>query len=374
MEAIGQLSGGVAHDFNNLLTVITGAVEALAEGVSADANLAAIARSIDEAAERGAQLTQRMLAFARKQPLQARTVKLNDVVAGMTAMLQRTLSEDIRVRTVLAKDLWSTAVDPFQLEDAILNLAVNARDAMPSGGSLVIETANLHLDEPYADRHVDVTAGDYVAVTVTDSGTGMPPEVIEHAFEPFFTTKDVGRGTGLGLSMVYGFVKQSGGHISIYSEIGHGTSIRLYLPKTSGPPEAKQAPARVSDGQLKGRETILVVEDDKSVRTIATNILQSLGYVVRQAEDGPVALGILQTDDPIDLLFTDLIMPNDMSGQDLLRKAREHRPALRALFTSGYSEQFLKDRGSIDADVPILGKPYRRQQLAAAIRGALDAR
>jgi CheY-like chemotaxis protein len=251
---------------------------------------------------------------------------------------------------------------------------VNARDAMPSGGDLVIETRNLHLDEHYADRHVDIAAGDYVTVTVTDSGTGMSPEVIEHAFEPFFTTKDVGRGTGLGLSMVYGFVKQSGGHVAIYSEIGHGTSMRLYFPRAAGPAEARAAPVRMSDAQLAGRETILVVEDDKAVRTVATNILQGLGYAVREAEDGKTALGIVQAPGAIDLLFTDLIMPNGMSGQDLLRKAREHRPDLRALFTSGYSEQFLKDRGSIDADVPILGKPYRRQKLASAIRDALDAR
>jgi CheY-like chemotaxis protein len=221
---------------------------------------------------------------------------------------------------------------------------------------------------------VDVAAGDYVTVTVADSGTGMAPEVIEHAFEPFFTTKDVGRGTGLGLSMVYGFVKQSGGHVSIYSEIGHGTSIRLYLPRASGPAETQQAYSPVVDHKLAGCETILVVEDDKAVRTIATNILQGLGYAVREAEDGQTALGILQSPASIDLLFTDLIMPNGMSGQDLLRKAREHRPELRALFTSGYSEQFLKDRGSIEADVPVLGKPYRRQKLAVAIRDALDAR
>jgi PAS domain S-box-containing protein len=374
MEAIGQLTGGVAHDFNNLLTVVTGAIETLADGVATDANLSAIARSIDEAAERGAQLTQRMLAFARKQPLQARAVSLNDIVARMTDMLQRTLGEDIRVKTVLGEGLWIAAVDPFQFEDAILNLAVNARDAMPRGGDLVIETSNLHLDERYASQRIDVSPGDYVAVTVTDSGSGMASEVIERAFEPFFTTKEVGRGTGLGLSMVYGFVRQSGGHVNIYSEVGHGTSIRLYLPKASGPTQARQRPAAAADAQLGGRETILIVEDDKAVRTIAVNILKGLGYAVQEAENGQAALVILQSSSAIDLLFTDLIMPGGMSGQDLLREARQHRPNLKALFTSGYSEQFLKDRGSIDADVPILGKPYRRQKLAAAIRSALDAR
>jgi PAS domain S-box-containing protein len=372
MEAIGQLSGGVAHDFNNILTVIIGAVEAIAEDVSGHAKLAGIARSIDEAATRGAQLTQRMLAFARKQPLQARTVSLNDIVARMAAILRRTLGEDIKITTVLAQGLWNAMVDTSQLEDAILNLAVNARDAMPKGGSLVIETGNVHWDEQYTAHHVEVQAGDYVAVTVSDSGTGMSPDVIERAFEPFFTTKDVGRGTGLGLSMVYGFVKQSGGHVNIYSETGHGTRVSLYLPKASGPAEA-EAPALAAPVQPGGRETILIVEDDKHVRAVATNILQGLGYQVRQADDGPTALGILQSASPIDLLFTDLIMPNGLSGQDLLRKARELRPSLKALFTSGYSEQFLKDREGFDASIPILGKPYRRQKLAAAIRGALDA-
>jgi PAS domain S-box-containing protein len=374
MEAIGHLTGGVAHDFNNLLTVIVTAVEVLAEGLSGSPKLAAVAQSIDEAAARGAQLTQRMLAFARKQPLQARTVSLNDIIARMVAMLQRTLGEDIKVTTALAPGLWNTAVDPFQLEDAILNLAVNARDAMPKGGTLVIETSNVQLDEHYAGRRVDIAAGNYVMVTVSDSGSGMSPDVIEHAFEPFFTTKDIGRGTGLGLSMVYGFVKQSGGHVNIYSEVGHGTSIRLYLPKAAGPgPVEVEAPAPAASVQRAGGETVLIVEDDKAVRAIATDILRGLGYQVQTASDGPTALGILQSSSSIDLLFTDLIMPNGMSGQDLLRAARELRPSLKALFTSGYSEPFLKDREGIDGNVPLLGKPYRRQKLAAAIRSALDA-
>jgi PAS domain S-box-containing protein len=369
MEAIGQLTGGIAHDFNNILTAIIGMNEVLAGEVAGNPKLAEIARTIDAAAERGAQLVHRLLAFARKQPLQTRTLDLNDIVARMIMILRRTLGEDIAVKTALAHGLWPAAADPFQLEDAILNLAVNARDAMPKGGQLVIETANEHLDQHYAEQNVDVAPGDYVAVIVSDSGTGMPPEVVERAFEPFFTTKGVGHGTGLGLSMVYGFVKQSRGHVKIYSEPGHGTSIKLYLPK------AESAVTAMTDkpaAHPAGRETILVVEDDAAVRIVAVSILESLGYRVRQAEDGQTALDILQQGDPVDLLFTDLIMPNGMSGQDLLRSARAQRPGLKALFTSGYSASFIAARGDADQSVPLLNKPYRKQKLAEAIRNALD--
>jgi CheY-like chemotaxis protein len=259
------------------------------------------------------------------------------------------------------------------VQDALLNLALNARDAMPIGGQLVIETANVHLDEDYAAHNVEVAPGDYVGVIVSDSGSGMAPEVIEHAFEPFFTTKGVGQGSGLGLSMVYGFVKQSGGHVKIYSEIGHGTSVKLYLPRAEvAAPAVEKAATRAPEQGAVGRETILVVEDDVAVRTVAVSILEGLGYAVRQAEDGHAALSILQRASDIDLLFTDLVMPNGMSGQDLLRKARETRPALKALFTSGYSEHVIQDRGVTDAGIPLLGKPYRKQQLAAAVRGVLD--
>jgi PAS domain S-box-containing protein len=373
MEAVGQLTGGVAHDFNNILTVITSTIDILGDAVSGDAQLAAIARSINEAAERGTQLTQRMLAFARKQPLQARTLDLNEIVEQMAPMLRRTLGEDIAIRTGLADRPWHALADPSQVEDAILNLALNARDAMPLGGRLVIETANVRLDEQYAAHNADVTPGDYVAMIVTDSGAGMSPDVAERAFEPFFTTKDVGRGTGLGLSMVYGFAKQSRGHVKIYSEVGHGTSVKLYLPRVAGAAaldaDTLSPPGEVHHG---GGETILVVEDDAAVRIAAVSILQDLGYRVLQAEDGKAALAILQEARPIDLLFTDLIMPNGVSGQDLLRKAREQRPELKVLFTSGYSEHLFKGRGDAERGVPLLNKPYRRQNLAAAIRGVLD--
>jgi nitrogen-specific signal transduction histidine kinase/CheY-like chemotaxis protein len=371
MEAIGQLTGGVAHDFNNILTVISGSIEVLADGVAKDPKLAAIARSIDEAAERGAQLTQRMLAFARRQALQSQTLDLNDVVKRAAAILQRTLGEDISVRTVLTDDLWPATADQSQLEDAILNLAVNARDAMPDGGELVIETANVHLDDEYAGANVEVTPGDYATVIVSDSGTGMPREVIERAFEPFFTTKDVGRGTGLGLSMVYGLVKQSRGHVKIYSEVGHGTSIRVYLPRAKDTAATVAAQAAAAEASAGGSEAILVVEDDPAVRRVAVTLLESLGYRVLPASDGKSALDVLRGAEPIDLLFTDLIMPNGMSGQELLKKAREVRPGLKALFTSGYSEQFLKGRGGADEKAPLVGKPYRRQRLAEAVRGAL---
>ena len=370
MEAIGQLTGGIAHDFNNILTTIISTAELLGDEVAGTPRLAELVKCIDEAGERGAQLTHRLLAIARKQPLEVRTLDLNEIVGRMVAVLQRTLGEDIAVKTAPAAGLWSTLADSSQLEDTILNLAVNARDAMPQGGQLVIETANAHLDGEYVAQNVDVAAGDYVAVIVTDSGTGMPPDVIERAFEPFFTTKSAGQGTGLGLSMVYGFAKQMGGHVKIYSELGHGTSIRLYLPRVAG--VATMVEPQAAAPHVGGGETILLVEDDAAVRIVAVNILESLGYRVWQAEDGRTAVDILKSSKPVDLLFTDLIMPNGMNGQDLLREARLHRPDLKVLFTSGYSASFIAARGQADETVPLLGKPYRKQKLAEAIRTVLD--
>jgi PAS domain S-box-containing protein len=372
MEAIGRLTGGLAHDFNNILAVIIGMSEVLAEELHGQAKLAGIVRTIDEAAERGAHLVQRLLAFARKQPLQRRVLDLNEIVTHMITILQRTLGEDITLKAALADGLWATATDSSQVEDALLNLAVNARDAMPKGGQLVIETANVRLDEEYAAHNLEVVPGDYVAVVVSDTGSGMPPDVVERAFEPFFTTKGVGHGSGLGLSMVYGFVKQSGGHVKIYSEAGHGTSIKLYLPRAAAAAATRaETRDRSSEPGAVGRETILVVEDDAAVRTVAISILEGLGYAVQQADDGHAALEILGRAGEIDLLFTDLVMPNGMNGRELLRKAREHRPGLKALFTSGYSEHVIAGRES-DAGVPLLGKPYRKQQLAEAVRSVLD--
>ena len=374
MEAVGQLTGGVAHDFNNILTVIIGMTELLSEDLADNAQLKPIIDAIDEAASRGAQLTQRMLAFARKQPLQARALDLNDVVSRSVKLLERILGEHIAVRTALAENLWKALADPSQLEDTILNLAVNARDAMPNGGELVIETSNAVLDDNYAFHNVEVTPGNYVAVSITDSGTGMPPDVVERVFEPFFTTKPAGQGTGLGLSMVYGFVKQSRGHVKVYSEVGHGTRITVYLPRADGV-EQETAPSAVrAKADLAGHETVLVVEDSAAVRRVAVTMLSGLGYQVREAEDGPSALAILREPGQIDLLFTDLIMPNGMDGQELLRQARALRPGLRALFTSGYSEHFIKGRGATEAGVALLSKPYRTHKLAEVVRGTLDAR
>jgi PAS domain S-box-containing protein len=374
MEAVGQLTGGVAHDFNNILTVIMGMTEVLASEVSADPRLAPLVAAIDEATSRGAELTRRMLAFARKQPLQPLIVDLNEIVSGTTAMLRRTLGEDIAVKLVLADGLWPALADRPQIEDALLNLAVNARDAMPSGGRLVIETANVHLDEQYAAHNLEVAPGDYVSVSVSDSGSGIPPNVLERVFEPFFTTKEVGRGTGLGLSMVYGFAKQSGGHVKIYSEVGHGTRITLYLPRTAAAErDAESVAAPAVRAHPAGHETILVVEDSESVRKVAVSILRGLGYQVLEAEDGPSALIILAGGEEIDLLFTDLIMPNGIDGEELLKRAHVLRPGLKALFTSGYSEHFLQSRGNADAGVPLLNKPYRVQKLSEAVRKALDS-
>jgi PAS domain S-box-containing protein len=371
MEAIGQLTGGVAHDFNNILTVITGMTEMLGQAVAGTPQLRSLVKAIEEAAEHGAQLTQRMLAFARKQPLQSRVIDLNNVVSGMSRILQRVLGEDVTLNTSLGEGLWEALADPSQVEDAILNLAINSRDAMPDGGRIVFQTANVRLDDAYAAQNFEVIPGDYVALIVTDNGTGMPPDVLDSAFEPFFTTKEVGHGTGLGLSTIYGFVKQSRGHIKIYSEVGNGTTIRLYLPRATTAEVPTEAPVSKHEDSLTGRETILVVEDNVSVRRVAVRVLEGLGYRVRQAADGNEALAILQEAEPVDLLFTDIVMPNGVSGLDLFKEVRQARPKLRVLFTSGYSERFVDERPADTEGTSFLPKPYGRDKLAAAIRNAL---
>jgi PAS domain S-box-containing protein len=372
MEAIGQLTGGMAHDFNNILTVIIGMNELLATALAGQPALEPIVKSIDEAAARGAELTQRMLAFARKQPLQTHRIDLNEMIGRTADMLRRTLGEHIDIHTATPAGVWPALADASQVENAILNLAVNARDAMPDGGRLLIEAANVHLDAEYARHNAEVTPGDYVAVIVTDTGTGMPPDVLARAFDPYFTTKDVGRGTGLGLSMVYGFAKQSHGHLKIYSEIDHGTSVRLYLPKAAGDATADTEASAAPDVRTGGNASILLVEDNDAVRNVALTVLESLGYRVRQAADGRAALSILEAPGEFDLLFTDLVMPNGIGGQELWRRARTLRPGLKALFTTGYSEQFVNARSDADRSVPVLSKPYRRESLAKAIRDALD--
>jgi signal transduction histidine kinase/CheY-like chemotaxis protein len=375
MAAIGKLTGGIAHDFNNILTVVSGTVDLMDDKVGNHPEMATMVRIIERAAERGAQLTQRMLAFAGRQQLHPVEVSPDEIVSRMAAILKRTIGDDIKVQAIVGDRMWRAFADPAQIEDALLNLAVNARDAMPKGGTLTIEAMNAHLDEAYAQRNDDVAPGDYVALVVTDSGVGMTPEIMARAFEPFFTTKEGGHGTGLGLSMVYGFVRQSGGHVTINSELGRGTIVKLYLPRAKGSvtiAEPVAAAENVAPPRAAGEEAVLVVEDDPAVRSIVRDMLADLGYSVAVAADGPEALAAIDSQRPIDVLFTDLIMPNGMSGYDLYAAARKRRPGLRVIFTSGYSETLLGARDAESRDVPLLGKPYRRQKLAEMMRRVLD--
>jgi signal transduction histidine kinase/FixJ family two-component response regulator len=372
MEAVGQLTGGIAHDLNNILTVITGTIEILAEAVADQPQLLVVTKMIDEAAARGADLTQRLLAFARKQPLQPLEVNVNALVIEATNLLRPTLGEHVEVKIMLAGDTAHALIDPSQLTNAILNLALNARDAMGDRGQLVIETSNVVLDDNYASLNSDVAAGNYVMVAVTDSGHGIPASILQNVFEPFFTTKEVGKGSGLGLSMVYGFVKQSDGHIKIYSEKDHGTTVRIYLPQAAGAalPAAELEDTAIIEG---GNETILIVEDDHLVRTFVVGQIRSLGYVTLSAVNADEALVIISSAQTIDLLFTDMIMPGSMNGRQLADEALRRRPTLKVLFTSGYTENTVIHYGRLDAGVLLLAKPYRRADLARMIRSALEA-
>jgi PAS domain S-box-containing protein len=370
MDAIGQLTGGVAHDFNNVLTVITGTIGILSEAVADRPDLVAITKLIDDAAERGAQLTKHLLAFARKQPLQPREVDVNALVVEAAKLLHPTLGEQISITPQLTEDAWLALVDPNQLTTAILNLALNARDAMPDGGTLVLETRNIFLDEGYASMNPDVAAGNYVMIAVSDTGTGIPAALIERVFDPFFTTKEVGKGTGLGLSMVFGFVKQSGGHIKIYSEEGHGTSVKIYLPRSTGVQEtALEVMQNVAvEG---GNEKILIVEDDALVRQYVVTQIKSLGYHTLEAANAAEALTLIDGNADINLLFTDVIMPGAMNGRQLADEAARRRPVLKTLFTSGYTENAIVHHGRLDSGVLLLAKPYRKSELARMIRTAL---
>jgi len=370
MNAVGQLTGGVAHDFNNLLTVVIGNLDLAVDRVQPE--LQPAIEGALRAAERGAALVRQMLAFSRRQTLIAETLDLNHVVAGMEQMLRRTLGEDVEIEMRLSSSLWVALADRAQVESALLNLAINARDAMAAGGKLTIETDNAHLDADYAAHNTEVSPGDYVALAVSDTGIGMTAEVLQHAFEPFFTTKEVGKGTGLGLSMIYGFAKQSQGHVKIYSEAGHGTTVRLYLPRKTTAEERAAAPARAERRSEGGSETILVVEDDADVRAFVSGQLRDLGYRVIEAADGPQVQRILESDEPIDLLFTDVVMPGGMTGRQLAETARTRRPALKAVFTSGYTENSIVHQGKLDRGVSFLAKPFRRQDLAAKVRETLD--
>jgi PAS domain S-box-containing protein len=370
LEAVGQLTGGVAHDFNNLLTVVIGNLDLICAYPDNAKNVAELAALALQAAQRGAELVRRMAAFSRQQTLKPRKIELNRLVAGMNEMLRRTLSANIEIEMKLADGLWTAVADPGQVENSLLNLAINARDAMPEGGRLIIETANVALDAAYADRDTEVAPGDYVLLAVSDTGVGMAPEVLARAVQPFFTTKEVGKGSGLGLSMVYGFAKQSGGHLKIYSEAGHGCTVKLYLPRFVGAAEATADAVRAAPAG--SGETILVVEDDELVRHYVVGQLRSLGYDVVEARDGAAALALLAAGRPIDLLFTDVMLPGGLLGPQLLEQARARLPGLRALFTSGYSEANVMPRQLSDNAIRLLQKPYSRQDLAAQIRAALD--
>jgi len=372
MEAVGQLTGGIAHDFNNILTVITGTIGILADAVADRPELAAIAQMIDEAAERGASLTRHLLAFARKQPLQPREVDVNALILETAKLLQPTLGEQIEIAPLLAADAWTALVDPGQLTTALLNLALNARDAMPAGGKLALETNNVYLDEGYANMHSEVTVGNYVMIAVSDTGSGIPAADLEKVFDPFFTTKEVGKGTGLGLSMVFGFVKQSNGHIKIYSEEGHGTTVKVYLPRATG---VQQTTAELSASSRieGGHEVVLIVEDDALVRRYVITQIESLGYTTLEARNAAEALDAIGNAASIDLLFTDVIMPGSMNGRQLVDEALKRRPSLKTLFTSGYTENAIVHHGRLDSGVLLLAKPYRKSDLARMIRMALDS-
>ncbi|ODT89356.1 CHASE3 domain-containing protein [Phenylobacterium sp. SCN 70-31] len=374
VQAIGQLTGGIAHDFNNMLAIVIGSLDLAKRRLTSDPQKAeACIDNALEGADRAAQLTSRLLAFSRQQPLAPRVLDVNKLVGGMSELLRRTIGENLRVETVLAGGLWRTFADPAQLENAIVNLCVNGRDAMPEGGKLTIETTNTHLDDAYAAANAEVAAGQYVMISVTDTGSGMPPEVIERAFDPFYTTKGVGRGTGLGLSQVHGFVKQSRGHVKIYSEPGVGTTIKIYLPRNAGEPSAQDnAPRPLGElPQARDGEVVLVVEDDERVRRLSVDALRELGYTVAQAADAAQAMTVLGLQARVDLLFTDVVMP-DLDGRRLADRAREARPDLKVLYTTGYTRNAIVHNGMLDADVAFLAKPFTVEQLALKVRQVLD--
>lgn len=359
MEAIGQLSGGIAHDFNNLLTIVVGNLDALLERKTLPPDVRERMQMALSASLRGADLTRQLLAFSRKQQLTMQACDANKIVAHAAQLLGRTLRGNIEIRCHLDDGLSAVMTDPAQVESAIANLTINARDAMPEGGTITIETANKVLDETYAAQNADVTPGEYAMIAVTDTGSGIPASVLARVFEPFFTTKEFGKGSGLGLSMVYGFLKQSGGHVKIYSEEGRGTTVRLYLPKADA-------------AMAQGSETILIVEDDPMVRDMAVKGLRDLGYSVLEAENGAKALHILQNGRPIDLLFTDVVMPGGMSGADLAKHVVQERPGLKVLFTSGFAEASFHNGSRSEALSPILSKPYRYNELARMVRNVLN--
>ena len=374
MEAIGQLTGGIAHDFNNMLAIVIGSLNILKRRLSrGEGDIERFIDSAMEGAERAAVLTHRLLAYSRQQPLAPEPIDVNKFVAGMNEMLRRTLGENVRLETILAGGLWRTHADASQLENALLNLAINARDSMPDSGRLTIETANAHLDDNYAAAHSDVPAGQYVMVAVSDTGSGMSPDVIAHAFDPFFTTKTVGKGTGLGLSQVYGFVKQSGGHVKIYSEPEQGTTVKMYLPHFfgAGEPTTKAEPTNVVPTG-NAQQIILVVEDEERVRQLTVEMLRELGYTVLHADGPASALRVLDASPEVSLLFTDIVMP-DVNGRQLAEEAQRRNQYLKVLYTTGYTRNAIVHNGVLDAGVQLISKPFTLEQLANKVRGVFDS-
>ncbi len=371
MEAVGQLTGGIAHDFNNMLAIIMSAMNLAQRKLTrGETDVEAFVDAATDAATRAANLTSRLLAFSRQQPLAPQVIDANKLVSGMSELLHRTLGEGIKIETVLAAGLWRTFADTSQLENALLNLAVNGRDAMPEGGRLTIETANTHLNDQYAKANAEVSAGHYVLIAVTDTGTGMPAEVVARAFDPFFTTKGANKGTGLGLSQVFGFVKQSGGHVKIYSEPGEGTTIKIYLPRFAGE-ERPALPHKAADLDKQPTELILVVEDDERVRIGTVASLRDLGYRVVHAGSSDEAMAKLDANPSVALMFTDVIMAGT-NGRRLAERARETRPQLKILFTTGFTKNAVVHNGVLDQGVDFIAKPFTIDQLAAKLREVLD--
>ncbi len=369
MEALGQMTGGIAHDFNNFLTVVILNLDYLQNEKSlADKHMRRLRLALD-AAFRGAKVVRQLLAFARKQSLEPEVVVLAELMPGLVELVRRAVGDAIEVEFVNGFSLWRTLLDPLQLEAAILNVALNAATAMPKGGKLTIELAGVSLDEAYAARHPEISPGQYVLIALSDTGTGMPADVLARAFDPFFTTKPDGEGSGLGLSMVYGFVRQSNGHIKIHSEPGHGTSVKLYFKRSRD--DVVQRPETRSVRSLVGKETILVVEDDETLRTTVTATLKELGYTVLNAPHGAAALILLESSNRVDLLFTDVVMPGPVSSSALVKAARELQPAIKILFTSGYTQNAITHHGRLAPGTHFLSKPYRKAQLAEKIRDVL---
>jgi CheY-like chemotaxis protein len=368
MEAVGQLTGGVAHDFNNLLAVIMGNAELLTTASRGEA--VTLAQRIVRAAQRGGELTQRLLAFSRRQPLRPQTIDLGVLARDMTELIERTLGETITVETDAAPGLWPALADPGQVENALLNLAINARDAMAGGGRLVIRCRNVTLDESYVAHNPEAEPGEYVMLAVRDTGGGMTREVREHAFEPFFTTKEVGQGSGLGLSMVYGFAQQSNGYLAIDSTPGAGTEVSLYLPRATSAAPVVETPPPVESPRGRG-ETVLVVEDDADVRAMTVDMVESLGYRVVAAGDAAAALETLAAE-AVDLMLSDIVLPGGASGSELADRARERFPGLKVVFMSGYSADALRGRTGLPAGTLLLDKPFEKQALAKGLRDTLD--